>query len=141
MSLLEFIKPTNYLNAYAAAAGDASSDNSAWSATGTAMVINQKTASLLTVGKNTRIEAHGMPSADAQESKNNGNLVVRSNALNESLVLGGKAATVFGIPIPDMEKASALGATVVYNQLTSSSRLIVRENAQLTADNVALLTA
>lgn len=141
MSLLEFIKPTNYLNAYAAAAGDASSDNSAWSATGTAMVINQKTASLLTVGKNTRIEAHGMPSADAQESKNNGNLVVRSNALNESLVLGGKAATVFGIPIPDMEKASALGATVVYNQLISSSRLIVRENAQLTADNVALLTA
>lgn len=141
MSLLEFIKPTNYLNAYTAAAGDASSDNSAWSATGTAMVINQKTASLLTVGKNTRIEAHGMPSADAQESKNNGNLVVRSNALNESLVLGGKAATVFGIPIPDMEKASALGATVVYNQLTSSSRLIVRENAQLTADNVALLTA
>lgn len=141
MSLLEFIKPTNYLNAYAAAAGDASSDNSAWSATGTAMVINQKTASLLTVGKNTRIEAHGMPSADTQESKNNGNLVVRSNALNESLVLGGKAATVFGIPIPDMEKASALGATVVYNQLTSSSRLIVRENAQLTADNVALLTA
>ncbi len=141
MSLLEFIKPTNYLNAYAAAAGEASSDNSAWSATGTAMVINQKTASLLTVGKNTRIEAHGMPSADAQESKNNGNLVVRSNALNESLVLGGKAATVFGIPIPDMEKASALGATVVYNQLTSSSRLIVRENAQLTADNVALLTA
>lgn len=141
MSLLEFIKPTNYLNAYAAAAGDASSDNSAWSATGTAMVINQKTASLLTVGKNTRIEAHGMPSADAQESKNNGNLVVRSNALNESLVLGGKAATVFGIPIPDMEKASALGATVVYNQLTSSSRLIVRENAQLTANNVALLTA
>lgn len=141
MSLLEFIKPTNYLNAYAAAAGDASSDNSAWSATGTAMVINQKTASLLTAGKNTRIEAHGMPSADAQESKNNGNLVVRSNALNESLVLGGKAATVFGIPIPDMEKASALGATVVYNQLTSSSRLIVRENAQLTADNVALLTA
>ena len=141
MSLLEFIKPTNYLNAYAAAAGDASSDNSAWSATGTAMVINQKTASLLTVGKNTRIEAHGMPSADAQESKNNGNLVVRSNALNESLVLGGKAVTVFGIPIPDMEKASALGATLVYNQLTSSSRLIVRENAQLTADNVALLTA
>lgn len=141
MSLLEFIKPTNYLNAYAAAAGDASSDNFAWSATGTAMVINQKTASLLTVGKNTRIEAHGMPSADAQESKNNGNLVVRSNALNESLVLGGKAATVFGIPIPDMEKASALGATVVYNQLTSFSRLIVRENAQLTADNVALLTA
>ena len=141
MSLLEFIKPTNYLNAYAAAAGDASSDNFAWSATGTAMVINQKTASLLTVGKNTRIEAHGMPSADAQESKNNGNLVVRSNALNESLVLGGKAATVFGIPIPDMEKASALGATVVYNQLTSSSRLIVRENAQLTADNVAFLTA
>lgn len=141
MSLLEFIKPTNYLNAYAAAAGDASSDNSAWSATGTAMVINQKTASLLTFGKNTRIEAHGMPSADAQESKNNGNLVVRSNALNESLVLGGKAATVFGIPIPDMEKASALGATVVYNQLISSSRLIVRENAQLTADNVALLTA
>lgn len=141
MSLLEFIKPTNYLNAYAAAAGDASSDNSAWSATGTAMVINQKTASLLTVGKNTRIEVHGMPSADAQESKNNGNLVVRSNALNESLVLGGKAATVFGVPIPDMEKASALGATVVYNQLTSSSRLIVRENAQLTADNVALLTA
>lgn len=141
MSLLEFIKPTNYLNAYAAAAGDASSDNSAWSATGTAMVINQKTASLLTVGKNTGIAAHGMPSADAQESKNNGNLVVRSNALNESLVLGGKAATVFGIPIPDMEKASALGATVVYNQLTSSSRLIVRENAQLTADNVALLTA
>lgn len=55
--------------------------------------------------------------------------------------MGGKAATVFGIPIPDMEKASALGATVVYNQLTSSSRLIVRENAQLTADNVALLTA
>lgn len=141
MSLLEFIKPINYLNAYAAAAGDASSDNSVWSATGTAMVINQKTASLLNVGKNTRIEAHGMPSADAQESKNNGNLVVRSNALNESLVLGGKAATVFGIPIPDMEKASALGATVVYNQLTSSSRLIVRENAQLTADNVALLTA
>lgn len=141
MSLLEFIKPTNYLNAYVAAAGDASSDNAAWSATGTAMVINQKTASLLTAGKNTRIEAHGMPSADAQESKNNGNLVVRSNALNESLVLGGKAATVFGIPIPDMEKASALGATVVYNQLTSSSRLIVRENAQLTADNVALLTA
>lgn len=141
MSLLEFIKPTNYLNAYAAAAGDASSDNSAWSATGTAMVINQKTASLLTVGKNTGIAAHGMPSADAQESKNKGNLVVRSNALNESLVLGGKAATVFGIPIPDMEKASALGATVVYNQLTSSSRLIVRENAQLTADNVALLTA
>ena len=141
MSLLEFIKPTNYLNAYAATAGDASSDNSAWSATGTAMVINQKTASLLTVGKNTGIAAHGMPSADAQESKNNGNLVVRSNALNESLVLGGKAATVFGIPIPDMEKASALGATVVYNQLTSSSRLIVRENAQLTADNVALLTA
>lgn len=141
MSLLEFIKPTNYLNAYAAAAGDASSDNSAWSATGTAMVINQKTASLLTVGKNTGIAAHGMPSADAQESKSKGNLVVRSNALNESLVLGGKAATVFGIPIPDMEKASALGATVVYNQLTSSSRLIVRENAQLTADNVALLTA
>ena len=141
MSLLEFIKPTNYLNAYAAAAGDASSDNSAWSATGTAMVINQKTASLLTVGKNTGIAAHGMPSADAQESKNKGNLVVRSNALNESLVLGGKAATVFGIPIPDMEKASALGATVVYNQLTSSSRLIVRENAQLTADNAALLTA
>lgn len=141
MSLLEFIKPTNYLNAYAAAAGDASSDNSAWSATGTAMVINQKTASLLTVGKNTGIAAHGMPSADAQESKNKGNLVVRSNALNESLVLGGKAATVFGIPIPDMEKASALGATVVYNQLISSSRLIVRENAQLTADNVALLTA
>lgn len=141
MSLLEFIKPTNYLNAYAAAAGDASSDNSAWSATGTAMVINQKTASLLTVGKNTGIAAHGLPSADAQESKNKGNLVVRSNTLNESLVLGGKAATVFGIPIPDMEKASALGATVVYNQLTSSSRLIVRENAQLTADNVALLTA
>lgn len=141
MSLLEFIKPTNYLNAYAAAAGDASSDNSAWSATGTAMVINQKTASLLTVGKNTRIEAYGTPSGDSKESKNNGNLVVRSNALNESLVLGGKAATVFGIPIPDMEKASALGATVVYNQLTSSSRLIVRENAQLTADNVALLTA
>lgn len=141
MSLLEFIKPTNYLNAYAAAAGDASSDNSAWSATGTAMVINQKTASLLTVGKNTGIAAHGMPSADAQESKNKGNLVVRSNTLNESLVLGGKAATVFGIPIPDMEKASALGATVVYNQLTSSSCLIVRENAQLTADNVALLTA
>lgn len=102
------------------------------------MVINQKTASLLNVGKNTRIEAHGTPSADSQS---NGNLIVRSNALNESLVLGGKAATVFGIPIPDMEKASALGATVVYNQLTSSSRLIVRENAQLTADNVALLTA
>lgn len=138
MSLLEFIKPTNYLNAYAAAAGDASSDNSVWSATGTAMVINQKTASLLNVGKNTRIEAHGTPSADSQ---NNGNLVLRSNALNESLVLGGKAATVFGIPIPDMEKASALGATVLYNQLTSSSRLIVRENARLTADNVALLTA
>ena len=138
MSLLEFIKPTNYLNAYAAAAGDASSDNSVWSATGTAMVINQKTASLLNIGKNTKIEAHGTPSADSQ---NNGNLVLRSNALNESLVLGGKAATVFGIPIPDMEKASALGATVVYNQLTSSSRLIVRENAQLTADNVALLTA
>lgn len=138
MSLLEFIKPTNYLNAYAASAGDASSDNSVWSATGTAMVINQKTASLLNVGKNTRIEAHGTPSADSQS---NGNLIVRSNALNESLVLGGKAATVFGIPIPDMEKASALGATVVYNQLTSSSRLIVRENAQLTADNVALLTA
>lgn len=138
MSLLEFIKPTNYLNAYAASAGDASSDNSVWSATGTAMVINQKTASLLNVGKNTRIEAHGTPSADSQS---NGNLIVCSNALNESLVLGGKAATVFGIPIPDMEKASALGATVVYNQLTSSSRLIVRENAQLTADNVALLTA
>lgn len=138
MSLLEFIKPSNYLNAYAASAGDASSDNSVWSATGTAMVINQKTASLLNVGKNTRIEAHGTPSADSQS---NGNLIVRSNALNESLVLGGKAATVFGIPIPDMEKASALGATVVYNQLTSSSRLIVRENAQLTADNVALLTA
>lgn len=138
MSLLEFIKPTNYLNAYAASAGDASSDNSVWSATGTAMVINQKTASLLNVGKNTRIEAHGTPFADSQS---NGNLIVRSNALNESLVLGGKAATVFGIPIPDMEKASALGATVVYNQLTSSSRLIVRENAQLTADNVALLTA
>lgn len=138
MSLLEFIKPTNYLNAYAAAAGDASSDNSVWSATGTAMVINQKTASLLNVGKNTTIEAHGTPSADSQ---NNGNLVLRSNALNESLVLGGKAATVFGIPIPDIEKASALGATVLYNQLTSSSRLIVRENAELTADNVALLTA
>lgn len=138
MSLLEFIKPTNYLNAYAAAAGDASSDNSVWSATGTAMVINQKTASLLNVGKNTTIEAHGTPSADSQ---NNGNLVLRSNALNESLVLGGKAATVFGIPIPDLEKASALGATVLYNQLTSSSRLIVRENAKLTADNVALLTA
>lgn len=138
MSLLEFIKPTNYLNAYAAAAGDASSDNSVWSATGTAMVINQKTASLLNVGKNTTIEAHGTPSADSQ---NNGNLVLRSNALNESLVLGGKAATVFGIPIPDLEKASALGATVLYNQLTSSSCLIVRENARLTADNVALLTA
>lgn len=138
MSLLEFIKPTNYLNAYAAAAGDASSDNSVWSATGTAMVINQKTASLLNVGKNTTIEAHGTPSADSQ---NKGNLVLRSNALNESLVLGGKAATVFGIPIPDLEKASALGATVLYNQLTSSSRLIVRENAQLTADNVAFLTA
>ena len=141
MSLLEFIKPTNYLNAYAAAAGDASSDDSVWSATGTAMVINQKTASLLSVGKNTMIEARGTPSADPQESSNNGNLVVRSNALNESLVLGGKAATVFGVPIPDMEKARALGATVLYNQLTSSSRLIVRENAQLTADSVVLLTA
>ena len=138
MSLLEFIKPTNYLNAYAASAGDASSDNSVWSATGTAMVINQKTASLLNVGKNTRVEAHGTSSAD---SHNNGNLVLRSNALSESLVLGGKAATVFGIPIPDLEKACALGATVLYNQLTSSSRLIVRENARLTADNVALLTA
>lgn len=138
MSLLEFIKPTNYLNAYAAAAGDASSDNSAWSAAATAMVINQKTASLLNVGKNTRIEAHGTSSADSQDS---GNLVIRSNALNESLVLGGKVDTVFGIPIPDIEKASALGATVLYNQLTSSSRLIVRENAQLAADNVALLTA
>lgn len=143
MSLLEFIKPTNYLNAYAAAAGDASSDQSVWSAAGTALVINQKTASNLNIGKNAQLNARfeSSLSADGDKGSNSGNLIVRSNALNESLVLGGHTGTVFGIPIPDIEKASVVGATVLYNQLSSLSRLTIREGAVLNADKTALITS
>lgn len=135
-NLLAFLKPTNYLNAVAASAGGAS-DSATWSAAGTAVVLNQKTSSSVSIGKNTQISAmkQGSTSAGA------GSLQITSQGINESLALGGNTDIVFGIPVPSLQEASAVGATVLYNQLVSDSSVIVRENAKLSADGAAEISS
>lgn len=131
-SLLDFIKPTNYLNVFVGATG--SGGEKSLSAAGTVGFLNQSVSSGLQIGKNVFLTAKG--------TDKKGNLTVYSGTTNESLALGGHLGNIFGIPFPQLESAKyAVGGSVIINQVKTDNKLIAQEGARLTADGAVALTA
>jgi len=129
MGALEFIKPTNYFNAYVASS---TAGKEKVGLSGSILFKQQSTSSITLIGKNTHIWTSS--TSDKKGMENVGNIIIRSDGLNESLTLGGHLGTVFGIPLPGITKShTAVGGSLNLNMLKSNNQTMIQEGALIEA--------
>lgn len=127
MSVLDFINPASYTNAFVSAAGktnEAQADNP-FSVAGSLAVLDQTTKSTVEVGAGAALE-----SAEA--------LGLRATSRNESIAMSGQLDDFLGVPLPTIDKGTSLGASVVYHELGTDNLILVKEGAGLSGTKTDL---
>ncbi|WP_443743420.1 leukotoxin LktA family filamentous adhesin, partial [Sutterella sp.] len=127
MSVLDFLNPASYTNAFVSAAGktnEAQVDNP-FSVAGSLAVLDQTTKSTVEVGAGAALE-----SAQA--------LGLTATSRNESIAMSGQLDDFLGVPLPTIDKGTSLGASVVYHELGTDNLILVKEGAALSGTKTDL---
>lgn len=127
MSVLDFLNPASYTNAFVSAGGKtykAQADNP-FSVAGSLAVLDQTTKSAVEVGAGAALE-----SAEA--------LGLTATSRNESIAMGGQLDNFLGVPLPNIDKGTSLGASVVYHELGTDNLILVKEGAALSGTKTDL---
>ena len=127
MSVLDFLNPASYTNAFVSAGGKtykAQADNP-FSVAGSLAVLDQTTKSAVEVGAGAALE-----SAQA--------LGLTATSRNESIAMGGQLDNFLGVPLPNIDKGTSLGASVVYHELGTDNLILVKEGAALSGTKTDL---
>lgn len=127
MSVLDFLNPASYTNAFVSAGGKtykAQADNP-FSVAGSLAVLDQTTKSAVEVGAGAALE-----SAEA--------LGLTATSRNESIAMGGQLDNFLGVPLPNIDKDTSLGASVVYHELGTDNLILVKEGAALSGTKTDL---
>lgn len=127
MSVLDFLNPASYTNAFVSAGGKtykAQADNP-FSVAGSLAVLDQTTKSAVEVGAGAALE-----SAEA--------LGLTATSRNESIAMGGQLDNFLGVPLPNIDKGTSLGASVVYHELGTDNLILVKEGAELSGKKTDL---
>lgn len=127
MSVLDFLNPASYTNAFVSAAGktnEAQADNP-FSVAGSLAVLDQTTKSTVEVGAGAALE-----SAEA--------LGLTATSRNESIAMSGQLDDFLGVPLPTIDKGTSLGASVVYHELGTDNLILVKEGAALSGTKTDL---
>lgn len=127
MSVLDFLNPASYTNAFVSAGGKtykAQADNP-FSVAGSLAVLDQTTKSAVEVGAGAALE-----SAEA--------LGLTATSRNESIAMGGQLDNFLGVPLPNIDKGTSLGASVVYHELGTDNLILVKEGAELSGTKTDL---
>lgn len=127
MSVLDFLNPASYTNAFVSAGGKtykAQADNP-FSVAGSLAVLDQTTKSAVEVGAGAALK-----SAEA--------LGLTATSRNESIAMGGQLDNFLGVPLPNIDKGTSLGASVVYHELGTDNLILVKEGAALSGTKTDL---
>ena len=127
MSVLDFLNPASYTNAFVSAGGKtykAQADNP-FTVAGSLAVLDQTTKSAVEVGAGAALE-----SAEA--------LGLTATSRNESIAMGGQLDNFLGVPLPNIDKGTSLGASVVYHELGTDNLILVKEGAALSGTKTNL---
>ena len=126
---LDLVNPASYSTDFVSAGGKTSASvNDVISVAGSIGVLSQSLDNRIDIGAGTRIEAATAVSIDAQSS-------------NEAILTGGLLDNFLGVPLPDLEKGTSLGATVVYQALSTSNAITVGDGARIQSGGTLTLTA
>ena len=119
--IFDLLNPASYTNAYVSA-GSVTNDaqNAPISVAGSVGVLRQVAKSDVSIGANAKLTAQG-------------GLTISSETDAESVAMGGYLDNFLGVPLPNRDNAKAIGATVMYNEMTSGSSVTVEEGTTLTA--------
>lgn len=121
MSVLDFLNPASYTNAYVSAYGktkEAQAENP-FSVAGSLAVLEQTTKSTIEAGAGSTLQSAGA-------------LGLTATSRNESIAMGGQLDDFLGVPLPTSNKGKSLGASVVYHELGTDNLILVKEGASLT---------
>ena len=127
MSVLDFLNPASYTNAFVSAGGKtykAQADNP-FSVAGSLAVLDQTTKSAVEVGAGAALK-----SAKA--------LGLTATSRNESIAMGGQLDNFLGVPLPNIDKGTSLGASVVYHELGTDNLILVKKGAALSGTKTDL---
>ena len=119
----QFIQLDSYVNSYVTAAASADKDKTAFG--GGLGVIQQSTASNLTIGKGVKIYAKPTVTTDTIA------IDVASESVNEAVALSGHLKSMMGIALPTITDASSFGATILVQSQKTNNTLTIREGAEL----------
>ena len=119
--IFDLLNPASYTNAYVSA-GSVTNDaqNAPISVAGSVGVLRQVAKSDVSIGANAKLSARK-------------GLEISSSTDAESVAMGGYLDNFLGVPLPNRDNAKAIGATVLYNEMTSGSSVTVEEGAAVTA--------
>ena len=119
--VFDLLNPASYTNAYVSA-GSVTNDaqNAPISVAGSVGVLRQVAKSDVSIGANAKLTARE-------------GLKISSSTDAESVAMGGYLDNFLGVPLPNRDNAKAIGATVMYNEMTSGSSVTVEEGTTLTA--------
>jgi hypothetical protein len=134
MDTLEFIKVSNYVNSYVASS--ASGDDNSYTIAGSVGYIGEAVRSSIVIGKGAQLSAY-----NAQTDGNAGHLMIETESQNQSVAAGGHLGSVMGLPFPDMSgnTKSSVGASFIYQNLSTQNVLRIREGAVLSGDSIGLV--
>lgn len=119
--IFDLLNPASYTNAYVSS-GSVTNDaqNAPISVAGSVGVLRQVAKSDVSIGANAKLTAReGLKISSATDA--------------ESVAMGGYLDNFLGVPLPNRDNAKAIGATVMYNEMTSGSSVTVEEGTTLTA--------
>lgn len=119
--IFDLLNPASYTNAYVSS-GSVTKDaqNAPISVAGSVGVLRQVAKSDVSIGANAKLTAReGLKISSATDA--------------ESVAMGGYLDNFLGVPLPNRDNAKAIGATVMYNEMTSGSSVTVEEGTTLTA--------
>lgn len=130
-SSLNFIAASNYVNTYVAASGVGAGN--AWDAALAVGISMQKTQSELAIGKGVELAAFG--------PEDLGSVSINGSSRNETVMLGGNLSSLYGVLLPVITDANAVGASILWHSVASDNTVRMREGVVIRADGLAGVTA
>ena len=121
--ILDIVNPISYTNAYVSAGSvtnDAQTENPI-SIAASVGYVSQTSANAVTIDRGAALRG--------------AEVKVNAESKNGNIAMGGYLDNFFGFPLPNRDKAKAVGATVVYNTVSSDN--LVRLNEGVTLDSTA----
>ena len=128
LDLFDIVNPASYTNTYVSAGG-ATKDakDTPVSVAASVGVVSQSANSTVTIGRGASIAGKDVS--------------VSSASTNEGVAMGGYLNNMVGVPLPNLDNAKALGATVVHQSFTGGSSVAMQEGSTINASGSASVTS